>query len=62
MSHLLHPPLLDEVGLDSALRWYMEGFSERSKITVRTEMAPGFTDDLPRDLALCGLSHRSGIV
>ena len=52
MSHLLHPPLLDEVGLDSALRWYIEGFSERSKITVRTEMAPGFTDDLPRELAL----------
>lgn len=52
MSHLLHPPLLDEVGLDSALRWYIEGFSERSKIAVRTEMAAGFTDDLPRELAL----------
>lgn len=52
MSHLLHPPLLDEVGLDSALRWYIEGFSERSKITVRTEMATGFSDDLPRELAL----------
>ncbi len=52
MSHLLHPPLLDEVGLDSALRWYIEGFSERSKISVRTEMASGFTDDLPRELAL----------
>jgi PAS domain S-box-containing protein len=52
MSHLLHPPLLDEVGLDSALRWYVDGFSERSKITVETKLASGFTDDLPRDLAL----------
>ncbi len=52
MSHLLHPPLLDEVGLDSALRWYLEGFSERSKIKVHTELVKGFADNLPRDLAL----------
>src|SRR3984957_13036984 len=52
MSHLLHPPLLDEVGLDSALRWYIDGFSERSKITVETTLASGFTEGLPRDMAL----------
>ncbi len=52
MSHLLHPPLLDEVGLESALRWYTEGFSERSKISVHTELPGGFTVDLPRELAL----------
>jgi PAS domain S-box-containing protein len=34
MSHLLHPPLLDEAGLQSAVRWYVEGFAERSKIEV----------------------------
>jgi PAS domain S-box-containing protein len=34
MSHLLHPPLLDEAGLQSAVRWYVEGFAERSKIDV----------------------------
>jgi PAS domain S-box-containing protein len=34
MSHLLHPPLLDEAGLHSAVRWYVEGFAERSKIKV----------------------------
>jgi PAS domain S-box-containing protein len=34
ISHLLHPPLLDEAGLASALRWYAEGFEERSKIAV----------------------------
>jgi signal transduction histidine kinase len=32
ISHLLHPPLLDEVGLTSAIRWYVDGFSQRSKI------------------------------
>jgi signal transduction histidine kinase len=41
ISHLLHPPLLDEAGLTSALRWYAEGFAERSKIKVRLELAPG---------------------
>lgn len=34
ISHLLHPPLLDAAGLPSALRWYVDGFSERSKIKV----------------------------
>lgn len=42
LSYLLHPPLLDEAGLDSALRWYIEGFSERSKIQVDLELAKDF--------------------
>jgi signal transduction histidine kinase len=42
MSYLLHPPLLDEVGLPSALRWYAEGFTERSGITVDLQMSPEF--------------------
>jgi PAS domain S-box-containing protein len=40
MSHLLHPPLLDEAGLESALRWFVEGFAERSGIQVELELAP----------------------
>ena len=36
ISHLLHPPLLDEAGLASALHCYVEGFSERSKIATRS--------------------------
>ncbi len=40
ISHLLHPPLLDEVGLVSALRWFLEGLSERSGIDVRLEVDP----------------------
>jgi signal transduction histidine kinase len=34
ISYLLHPPLLDESGLPSAAKWYVEGFSERSGIEV----------------------------
>jgi signal transduction histidine kinase len=49
MSHLLHPPLLDEIGLESAVRWFIEGFSQRSSIKVGLTIAPGFrrlADDL----------------
>ena len=40
ISHLLHPPLLDEVGLVSALRWYLEGLSERSGIEIQLNVDP----------------------
>jgi two-component system, NarL family, sensor kinase len=42
ISHLLHPPLLDLAGLTSALRWYVDGFSERSKIKVDLEIPADF--------------------
>jgi signal transduction histidine kinase len=42
ISHLLHPPLLDEAGLASALHWYVDGFSERSKIKVDLEIPADF--------------------
>jgi signal transduction histidine kinase len=42
ISHLLHPPLLDETGLPSALRWYVEEFSERSGTEVVLDCAPAF--------------------
>lgn len=34
VSHLLHPPLLDEAGFGSAARWFVEGFAERSGVAV----------------------------
>lgn len=42
ISHLLHPPLLDAAGLASALRWYVDGFSERSKIQVDLQIPNEF--------------------
>ncbi len=34
LSYVLHPPLLDQVGLVSALKWYVEGFTKRTGINV----------------------------
>jgi PAS domain S-box-containing protein len=51
ISHLLHPPLLDEIGLQSALQWYIDGFGERSKINVTLELPDNF-GRLPRDVEL----------
>jgi signal transduction histidine kinase len=39
ISHLLHPPLLDEAGLNSACRWFVEGFAQRSGIEVKLDIA-----------------------
>jgi PAS domain S-box-containing protein len=51
LSYLLHPPLLEEVGLESALRWYIDGFSERSNIKVALEL-PEDLGRLSRELEL----------
>ncbi|MGH9736285.1 MAG: PAS domain-containing sensor histidine kinase [Candidatus Acidiferrales bacterium] len=49
LSYLLHPPLLDEFGLISALQWYVEGFSERSGIGVNLEV-PAALNRLPAEM------------
>lgn len=38
VSYLLHPPMLEEMGLLSALEWYAEGFTQRSKVKVTLEL------------------------
>ena len=40
LSYLLHPPLLDELGLASALHWYAQGFESRTGIRVTVEVPP----------------------
>jgi len=40
VSHLLHPPLLDEAGFGSAARWFVEGFAQRSGIAVDLSLPP----------------------
>src|SRR3954465_5459191 len=47
LSHLLHPPLLDEAGFVSAARWYVEGFGRRSGIAASLEL-PEHLRRLPR--------------
>jgi PAS domain S-box-containing protein len=51
LSYLLHPPLLDEAGLVSAIRWYVDGFSERSQIQVELDL-PKDMGRLPNELEL----------
>lgn len=38
ISYLMHPPMLDDVGLASALKWYARGFGERSGIKIKVEI------------------------
>src|SRR4051812_6909055 len=40
LSHLLHPPLLDEAGFASAASWFVAGFSQRSGIPVSLDLPP----------------------
>jgi signal transduction histidine kinase len=49
ISHLLHPPLLDEAGLSSALGWYAEGFARRSNISVNLDCPDDF-GRIPREM------------
>ncbi len=50
-SYLLHPPLLDENGLSQAIRWYMQGLTERSGLEIELDIASDF-GRLPPDLEL----------
>jgi PAS domain S-box-containing protein len=42
LSYVLHPPMLDESGLEDAIRHYAEGFAERTGIRVELDIPPGF--------------------
>ena len=51
VSYLLHPPLLDECGLNTAIPSYLEGFSKRSGVQITLDIPPAFgrlTADLER--------------
>jgi PAS domain S-box-containing protein len=42
LSYLLHPPLLDEIGLATALRAYADGFQQRTGISIELKISPDF--------------------
>jgi len=50
-SYLLHPPLLEEAGLSSALRWYVQGLAERSGLNIELKLPDDFAR-LPDDVEL----------
>lgn len=41
-SYLLHPPLLDETGISSALSWYVQGLAERSGLAIDLKLSDNF--------------------
>jgi PAS domain S-box-containing protein len=51
ISYLLYPPMLEELGLKSAVPWYLEGFTKRSGIKTTFEVSPEF-DRIPGDMEL----------
>jgi PAS domain S-box-containing protein len=51
ISYLLYPPMLEELGLKSAVPWYLEGFTKRSGIKTAFEVSPEF-DRIHSDLEL----------
>jgi signal transduction histidine kinase len=51
MSYLLYPPMLEEMGLKTAIPWYIEGFAKRSGIEVNLDICPDLRR-LPRDVEL----------
>ncbi|MHB8525876.1 MAG: PAS domain S-box protein [Candidatus Acidiferrales bacterium] len=40
LSHLLHPPLIEELGLAAAISWYVEGFAKRGEVQINLQMPP----------------------
>lgn len=50
-SYLLHPPLLDECGLASALKWYVDGLAERTHVAITLDVADN-VGRLPSDMEL----------
>jgi len=42
-SYLLHPPLLDETGLAAALKWYVDGVTERSELNLSLSLPEGLS-------------------
>jgi signal transduction histidine kinase len=38
MSYLLYPPMLEEMGLETAIFWYLDGFTKRSGVQTKFEM------------------------
>jgi PAS domain S-box-containing protein len=51
LSYLLHPPLLDERGLTAAVRWFVDGFSQRSGVQVKLEVPPDL-QRLPEEIEM----------
>jgi signal transduction histidine kinase len=52
ISHLLHPPMLDEIGLEYVIGWYLEGLTKRSGIETAFEVEPRPFPRLPQEMEI----------
>jgi PAS domain S-box-containing protein len=52
LSYLLHPPLLDEVGLTAALDWYVRGLAKRNSLEVSLSLKPTSFPRLHKDIEI----------
>lgn len=60
LSYVLHPPMLDELGLPSALKIYVEGIAQRSGLEIVTEVDPDFQRlDMATEMALFRVAQES---
>lgn len=60
LSYVLHPPMLDELGLASALKIYAEGFSQRSGVVLDIDVNPGWQRLSPEtEIALFRVAQES---
>jgi PAS domain S-box-containing protein len=50
LSYLLHPPLLDETGLQAALHWFIEGLAKRSGLDISLTIAPPVFPRMDKDI------------
>jgi signal transduction histidine kinase len=58
-SYLLHPPLLDEAGLAMALRWYLDGFAQRTNIQVLSDITNVGRLSSDQEIALFRIAQES---
>ncbi len=59
ISSELRPPILDDLGLASALEWYCEEFGNRSGLNISVALEDVKTDDIKKDLAMYRVLHES---
>jgi signal transduction histidine kinase len=52
ISHLLHPPMLDEAGLACSVQWYLDGLTKRTGIATTLDLQPPDFPGLPQDLEI----------
>ena len=62
VSDLLYPPMLEEMGLKSAIPWYLDGFSSRAESRLLSRSRPSLIACLESQSWLCFAFFRKGLL